>query len=33
MYVLHDVLQNDQHLIVLVNGVHSIIESDEPAAH
>ena len=28
-----DVLQNDQHLIVLVDGVHAVIESDEPAPH
>ena len=31
--VVHDIFQNDQHLIVFVNGVHTVIESDEPAAH
>ena len=28
--VVHDIFQNDQHLIVFVNGVHTVIESDEP---
>ena len=31
--VVHDIFQNHQHLIVLVNGVHAIVESDKPAAH
>ena len=30
--VLHHIFQNDQHLIVLADGVYPIIEGDEAAA-
>ena len=30
--VVHHVLQNDQHLVVLVNGVNAVVEGDEAAA-
>lgn len=32
MYVLHHIFQNDQHLVILVNGIHTVIEGNEAAA-
>ena len=29
---IHHVFQNDQHFIVLVHGIHAVVECDEPAA-
>ena len=30
--VVHDIFQNDQHLVILVNSVHSVIQGNEAAA-
>ena len=30
--VIHDIFQNDQHFIVLADGVHPIVEGNEPAS-
>ena len=30
--VVHDIFQNDQHLVVLADRVHSIVQGNEPAA-
>lgn len=30
--IIHHIFQNNQHLIVLVNRIHTVIEGDKPAA-